>query len=495
MKNSITLLLVAHALLGWIGVSVWAQSGRVTIGGMGSDYARSIVQTTDGGYIVAGNTWSYGQGGADVYVVKLDASGDIQWTRTVGGGYNDKAYSIIQLPDGSYVLAGYTFSYGQGGFDVYIVKLDATGNVQWTRTVGGTADEIGYSIIQAADGGYVVTGYTESYGQGDRDVYVLKLNGSGTVQWTRTVGGANSDAGFSIVHAADSGYAITGWSASYGQGGRDVYVLKLNRSGNVQWTRTVGGPADDVSFSIVQTFDGGYAVGGWTRSYGQGSADVYVLKLDGGGGFTPSPSCAEGSSSGGLSGSGATSSSGGKTSNGGLLSSGGVFGSGGSTALCGSVCALDTAVMRNGDTLTASAASATYQWLDCDAGYAPITGATGRNFVPTRSGTYAVMISQGGCTDTSSCHAVTIISAGVTDVASEPYRFRYDGAYVRVTHSKGALKGYVEILDGTGRLLIRRQYRHQREVAVPVGMLPPGVYALRVIERNAYQVFRFVRSR
>jgi hypothetical protein len=267
----------------WIGVLTPAHTQVITIGGSGLEGAFSIIQTTDGGYAVAGYTASFGAGGDDVYVVKLDGSGNLQWTRTIGSVYIDGGYSIIQTTDGGYAVAGETNSFGAGNADVYVEKLDGSGNIQWTRTIGGSGDDYGYSIIQTTDGGYAVAGSTTSFGAGNEDVYVVKLNGSGNIQWTRTIGGSGEEEGFSIIQTTDGGYAVAGYTSSFGAGFWDVYVVKLDGSGNLQWTRTIGSVYIDGGNSIIQTTDGGYAVAGSTTSFGAGNADVYVVKLDGSG--------------------------------------------------------------------------------------------------------------------------------------------------------------------------------------------------------------------
>jgi hypothetical protein len=273
-----------------------------TIGGGNSEGGYSIIQTSDGGYAVAGVTFSFGAGNWDVYVVKLNGSGNIQWTRTIGGGNDDYGYSIIQTSDGGYAVAGYTQSFGAGGRDVYVVRLDGSGNIEWTRTIGGGNDDYGYSIIQTSDGGYAVAGWTESFGAGNFDVYVVKLDGFGNIEWTRTIGGGNFDIGYSIIQTSDGGYAVTGYSLSFCNTGCppffDVYVVKLDGSGNIQWTRTIGRGNDDRGYSIIQTTDGGYAVGGWTNSFGAGGYDIYVVKLDASGNLGSCPGGCQVSSGG-----------------------------------------------------------------------------------------------------------------------------------------------------------------------------------------------------
>jgi hypothetical protein len=158
-----------------------------TIGGSYDDVARSIIQSSDGGYVVAGWTWSFGVGYSDIYVVKLDSGGNVQWTKTIGGSSDDAAYSIIQSSDGGYVVAGRTSSFGAGGWDMYVVKLDSSGNVQWTKTIGGSDFDAAYSIIQSSDGGYVVAGGTLSFGAGSADIYVVKMDANGNVCFSQNI--------------------------------------------------------------------------------------------------------------------------------------------------------------------------------------------------------------------------------------------------------------------------------------------------------------------
>jgi hypothetical protein len=251
-----------------------------TIGGPESEEGNSLIQTSDGGYAIAGVTLSFGAGGPDVYVVKLDANGNLQWTKTIGGKKEDIGASLIQTSDGGYAITGVTQSFGAGKWDVYVVKLDANGNLQWTRTIGGPGDEIGFSLIQTSDGGYAIAGYTTSFGAGEKDVYVVKLDAKGNLQWTKTIGGPVVEDGSSLIQTSDGGYAIAGSTTSFGAGYTDVYVVKLNANGNLQWTKSIGGKRGDLGISLIQTSDGGYAIAGATKSFGAGEWDVYVVKLD-----------------------------------------------------------------------------------------------------------------------------------------------------------------------------------------------------------------------
>ena len=251
-----------------------------TIGGPDIDESQSLIQTSDGGYAIAGTTKSFGAGEPDVYVVKLDANGNLQWTKTIGGENWDVSFSIIQTSDGGYAIAGATKSFGAGEWDVYVVKLDAKGNLQWTKTIGGEKTDVGESLIQTSDGGYVIAGVTQSFGAENPNVYVVKLDASGNLQWTKTIGGGKGETGESLIQTSDGGYAITGLTITFGAGKWDVYVVKLDANGNLQWTKTIGGPDYDQGKSLVQTSDGGYAITGSTTSFGAGGEDVYVVKLD-----------------------------------------------------------------------------------------------------------------------------------------------------------------------------------------------------------------------
>ena len=261
------------------GLSQWTR----TIGGAGDDAGYSIVSTPDSGYAVAGVTNSFGYGGEDVYVIKLDGEGVVEWTRTVGGSYDDAGRSIVRTADGGYVIAGYTASFGSGSYNVYVLKLNAAGTLQWTRTVGGANDDRGYAIANTPDGGYVIAGSTMSFGAGNADVYVVKLDTAGTLEWTRTVGGANDDRGYAITNTTDGGYCIAGYTMSFGAGNADFYIVRLNYAGTVEWTRTIGGTNDDRAYSIA-SWQSTYRVVGYSMSFGIGGKDIYIIQLgtDGG---------------------------------------------------------------------------------------------------------------------------------------------------------------------------------------------------------------------
>ena len=258
------------------GDTLWTRS----YGGTEIDGGISVVQASDGGYVIAGHTESFGSGEADVYLIKTDAAGDTLWTRTFGGPGQDRGTSVIQTDDGGYVVAGLTWSFGAGGSDVYLIKTDATGDILWSRTYGGAASDYGYSVVQTDDGGYVVAGFTSSYGAGSVDVYLIKTDASGDTLWTRTFGGTGWDYGYSVVQTNDGGYVVAGETTSFGAGGADVYLVKTDASGGTLWTRTFGGTGWDRGTSVAQTNDGGYVVTGYIASPVAGDPDVCLIKLD-----------------------------------------------------------------------------------------------------------------------------------------------------------------------------------------------------------------------
>jgi len=249
-----------------------------TFGGSSWDWAYSVQQTSDGGYIVAGWTGSFGAGSSDIFLLKIDASGNLQWAKTFGGSNGDVAHSVQQTSDGGYIVAGYTDSFGAGG-DVFLLKTDASGNLQWAKTFGGMGDDYAWSVQQTSDGGYIMAGVTSSFGAGWDNVFLLKTDALGNLQWAKTFGGSDFDFAYSVQQTSDGGYIVAGRTYSFGAGG-DVFLLKTDASGNLQWAKTFGGDTTDYARSVQQTSDGGYIVAGYTRSFGAGYRDVFLLKTD-----------------------------------------------------------------------------------------------------------------------------------------------------------------------------------------------------------------------
>jgi len=257
-------------------VPYWARA----IGGTNYDYGYSVVQTSDGGFAVAGGTGSFGAGYSDLFIVKFNSSGSVQWAKVVGGTYYESGYSVVQTSDSGFVVAGYTQSFGAGGSDLFLVKFNSPGSVQWAKSVGGTNSDFGYSVIQTSDGGFAVAGCTYSFGAGDYDLFLVKFNSSGSVQWAKAVGGTDYDGGYSVIQTSDSGFIVAGGTRSFGAGYDDFFLVKFNSSGSVQWAKAVGETSTEPGYSVVQTSDSGFVVAGYTQSFGAGSGDLFLVKFN-----------------------------------------------------------------------------------------------------------------------------------------------------------------------------------------------------------------------
>ena len=282
--------------------TVWTR----TYGGEHWDIAQEIQQTVDGGYIIAGYTSSFGAGSLDCYLVRIDSDGDTCWTKTYGGDEPDRACSVQQTTDGGFILVGDTRSYGAGSSDIFLVKTDHMGDTLWTRTWGAVGDDVGYAVQQTDDGGYIIAGMvqggisvvllkTDNLGntvwennyegdelrsvrqtsdggyiavgwitnQGNYDVYLVKTDTEGDTIWTRTLGESlNQEQGISIGETMDGGFIIAGYIATGDF--QDFYLIKTNGLGEILWSRNYGGPDCDKAFSVKQTPDGGYILAGVT---------------------------------------------------------------------------------------------------------------------------------------------------------------------------------------------------------------------------------------
>jgi hypothetical protein len=260
------------------GDSLWTK----TFGDSATDRGYSVQQTTDGGYIITGYTESYGNGSDDVWLIKTDSNGDSLWTKTFGGSDNDQGISGQQTSDGGYIISGYTGS-ENGWNDVWLIKTDSNGDSLWTKTFGGNFNEVASSVQQTTDAGYIISGYTDSYGNGSDDVWLIKTDSNGDSLWTKTFGGGLHDRGSSVQQTTDGGYIITGYTQSFGNGNvsdADTWLIRTDENGDSLWTKTFGGSDNDQGQSGQQTSDGGYIISGYTKSYGNGSYDVWLIKTD-----------------------------------------------------------------------------------------------------------------------------------------------------------------------------------------------------------------------
>ncbi len=324
MNKSIPLLLLALAAT--FRIQAQAQPASLqwerSFGGTDADFSHVGQTTSDGGYIVggysyseiSGNKTSANFGSGDFWVVKLDASGNKQWDRSCGGTNLDRITSLRQTSDGGYILGGISFSDASGNkassnygaADYWVVKLDAAGNKQWDASYGGSSNEVLRSVQQTSDGGYIVGGISLSgvsgnkagAGFGANDYWIVKLNANGNKQWERTYGGSDSDELHALQQTTDGGYILGGYSssdvsgnktsASFGNGSSDYWVVRLDVAGNKQWEKSYGGDDVDELRSVQQTADGGFILGGHSysgvsgnkSSSSFGSHDYWVVKLD-----------------------------------------------------------------------------------------------------------------------------------------------------------------------------------------------------------------------
>ena len=248
----------------------------------GQSISMSHIYTSAGTYYVKAQAKDVNgalSGWSDGLEVAIIAEGFITFERTYGGSDWDDGSSVQQTSDGGYIIAGYTKSFGAGG-DVYLIKTDANGNLLWQKTYGGSGYDDGTSVKQTSDGGDIIAGWTESFGVGGRNVYLIKTDANGNLLWQKTYGGSDYDWVFSVQQTSDGGYIIAGLTESFGAGGRDVYLIKTDADGNLLWQKTYGGSDDDCGTSVQQTSDGGYIIAGYTFSFGAGEGDVYLIKTD-----------------------------------------------------------------------------------------------------------------------------------------------------------------------------------------------------------------------
>jgi hypothetical protein len=260
-----------------------------TYGGSSDDVGTYGQQTKDGGYIITGYTSSYGadapfswlikvQHRGDLWLIKTDAEGQKEWDRTYGGLGKDLGFFVQQTKDEGYIIVGGKKSFWIiGSYDLWIIKTDAKGNVLWDRTFGGSGEDLGFSVQQTNDDGYIIAGYT-SFTNGKK-AWIIKIDSQGNKQLDMATGRADSEAA-SIGLTKDGGYIITGYTPSSGSGKEDVWLIKTNSKLHWDWLKTFGGPNRDLGLSVQETEDGGYIIAGLTESFGAGKGDVWLIKTD-----------------------------------------------------------------------------------------------------------------------------------------------------------------------------------------------------------------------
>jgi hypothetical protein len=249
-------------------------------GGSGYDVGYDVKQTLDKGYIITGSTSSFGQGNTDIYLLKLDSMGQVKFQTSFGGYSNDIGKSILVLPDSGFVIVGYTSSMGIGGYDILMVKADKNGALQWQKTFGGTDWDFAHCIKKTSDGGFIIGGTTYSFGYGNADGYVIKTDANGIVEWSKTYGGKKDDEFKSVIETNDGNYALAGYTKSYADSLGDAWVFKIAANGDSIWSNYYGNKRNDYVNDLVQDNQGDYYVAGAIDSLKAGYLDAYAFKLN-----------------------------------------------------------------------------------------------------------------------------------------------------------------------------------------------------------------------
>lgn len=252
---------------------------ELVLGDVQRDRGIDIIQTRDGGYAILGYSSSFGEGSEDLYLVRLDADGQELWSQTYGGQFLDNGWSVFETENGDFTLFGFTNSLGAGGRDYYLLRTDSAGQLLWERTYGGADDEYGWDLSTTADGGFVLAGQTESFGSGDIDGYLIKVDDAGEMEWSQTYGGPDEDRLYSVDLCADGGFILTGTSGQ-SSSSRDLYLVRTDADGELVWEARIGEDRDDVGHDVRQLQDGTFAIAGYTMNYGAERYDSMLLIVD-----------------------------------------------------------------------------------------------------------------------------------------------------------------------------------------------------------------------
>ncbi len=256
-----------------VGDTIWTK----TYAELGMEQAYSVIQTDDEGFLLVGYTRLSDNEG---YMVKTDSLGNVLWTKIYGGWFepsNEGFNSVLQTPDGGYILAG-TTAYGSP--KMWLVRTDSFGDSLWTRRYGGNTEEVAVRLMATSDGGYALAGWTNSFGAGARDGWLLKTNASGDSLWSQTYGGTNTEYVYDAIKTSDDGFLLAGRTSSYGAGLADAWVVKTDSLGAVEFTTTYGGPYDEEARTVIETSDGNYLLAGKTATYVYGTIDAWVVKFN-----------------------------------------------------------------------------------------------------------------------------------------------------------------------------------------------------------------------
>lgn len=290
--NKIVVILVCMLLV-IISLSVVAQERDVltdnngdkwikSFGGEKDDYGSSVQQTTDGGYFILGFTESYGTGKQDFWLIKTDSTGNKIWEKTYGGEEADYASFGRQTNDDGFIAVGNTRSFDVGNSDIWLIKTNNAGEMIWDKTFGGPEFDSASEVWQTDDGGFVVFGYTSSFGAGGRDMWLFKTDADGNILWEKTYGGTKDDQGHSMKQTNDGGYILSGGKYTTDSTNKfDIWLIKTDINGEIIWDKTYGGSEHETAQSVQQTTDGGYIICAEKEVGGLDEYDIWLLKTDG----------------------------------------------------------------------------------------------------------------------------------------------------------------------------------------------------------------------
>ena len=253
------------------------------LGTTNNEHGGQVIEMPDGGFVLIGDRDLLGNGDSDIWLVKTNSVGDSLWTRSYGGPEPEHGYDIILNEDGGFTLLGSTESFGNGGADIWLIKTDANGNEQWNQSYGDASNDIGQSMLRTYDNGYLIKSKIQSFGEGNTAIGLLRVGSNGEPIWTKTFGGSNGDSGYSLRNTNDNEYILACSLFDHGHNAYNAWLIKLNDSGDVTWEKVLGGSEHDQGFSGVQTLDGGYAFVGSTNNFGNGdknSSDLWIIKTD-----------------------------------------------------------------------------------------------------------------------------------------------------------------------------------------------------------------------
>ncbi len=256
------------------GTHLWNK----TFGGVNEEKVGAVIECSGGGFILVGDTTSFGAGSCDVWLIRTDASGNLLWDVTFGGYYEDRGYDIVECSDGGFAVLGYTYSSSTRSYDLWLIRTDASGNLLWSKTYGSDRFETSRGLVECAGGGFAITG-TKYTASSSGDIWLLRTDATGNLLWDEFYGGSDWENSDDLIECSDGGFAITGETRSYGSGGLDLWVIRTNNLGECLWTKSYGGVSSDYSGGIVEVGAGGFVVAGGYTTLSTSDRDVWLLHI------------------------------------------------------------------------------------------------------------------------------------------------------------------------------------------------------------------------